>query len=189
MADKSLKLVIIIGFIILVTLLLLSEFIVSNSYKRISAADLVLWRISNVIHHLIAYAQPEEEDEGNIAVLDNGVDKFGIDKLYPTKTGGEGGGGEEEEWYMNMLNPLDDERIELMNTILNKTLYPFYTLTKNTNDDGSWKIISTTPETKVRMHVFTSTGYNQSKIATYDHTDLADKGYMQSPNDWKDINV
>src|ERR687892_2043408 len=102
MADKSLKLVIITGFIILVTLLLLSEFIVSNSYKRISAADLVLWRISNVIHHLIAYAQPEEEDEeaddedeDNIAVLDNRVDKFGIEKLYPTKTDG-------EEWYMNM---------------------------------------------------------------------------------------
>ena len=199
MADKSLNIVVVItGFIILVTLLLLSGFIVSNSHKRIStAADLVLLRISNVIHHyLVAYAQPEDdggkeqeedgniedEDVDNIAEVGNGVDKFGIDKLYPTKT--DGG----EEWYMNMLNPLDDERFEPINTVLNKTLYPFYTLTKNT-DDGSWKITSITPETKVRMHVFTSTGYNQSKIATYDHTELASKGYMQSPNDWKNIEM
>jgi hypothetical protein len=115
------------------------------------------------------------EEEDNIAVLDNGgVDKFGIEKLYPTKTDG----GRGEEWYMNMLNPLDDERFEPINTILNKTSYPFYTLTRN-NEDGSWKITSTTPETKVRMHVFTSTGYNQSKITTYDHSELASKGYMQ----------
>ena len=76
-----------------------------------------------------------------------------------------------------------------MNKILNKTLYPFYTLTKNTDDDGSWKITSTTPETRVRMHVFTSTGYNQSKIATYDHSDLATKRYIQSSNDWKNIEM
>jgi hypothetical protein len=201
LADKSLNIVVVItGFIILVTLLLLSGFIVSNSHKRIStAADLVLLRISNVIHHyLVAYAQPEDdggkeqeedgniedEDVDNIAEVGNGVDKFGIEKLYPTKT--DGG----EEWYMNMLNPLYDERFEPINTILDKTSYPFYTLTKNTDDDdGSWKITSTTPETKVRMHVFTSTGYNQSKIATYDHSDLATKGYMQSPNDWKNIEM
>src|ERR687896_444524 len=86
------------------------------------------------------------EETGNRAVVGNGVDKFGIEKLYPTKTGVGGGG---EEWYMDMLNPLDDERFELINTILNKTLYPFYTLTRNT-EDGSWKLTSTTPETKVR---------------------------------------
>ena len=125
------------------------------------------------------------EEEDNIAVLDNGgVDKFGIEKLYPTKT--DGGG---EEWYMNMLNPLDNERFQPINTILNKTLDPFYTLTKNTYDVGSWKITSTTPDTKVRMHVFTSTGYNQSKITTYNHSELASKGYMQSPDDWKNIEM
>jgi hypothetical protein len=85
-------------------------------------------------------------------------------------------------------NPIADERFKPMNTILNNTLYPFYTLTRNT-EDGSWKLTSTTPETKVRMHIFTSTGYNQSKIATYDHTELEDKGYMQSPNDWKNIEM
>jgi hypothetical protein len=203
---KGLNIVVITGFIILTTLLLLSGFIVSNSHKRIlSTADLILLRISNVIHpYLVAYAQSEEEEDDdsgkeqeedsnnededveNIAVVSYGVDKFGIEKLYSTKTGGG------EEWYMNMLNPVDDERFEPINTTLNKTLYPFYTLTKNTDDDddnGSWKITSITPETKIRMHVFTSTGYNQSKIATYDHSELASKGYMQSSNDWKNIEM
>ncbi|MCC2648433.1 MAG: type domain protein [Nitrososphaeraceae archaeon] len=203
MADKRLKFLI-FGFIIL-TIILLPELRVSTSHKMISA-DLVLLGISNVNHHLIAYAQEEEEDDDGekkeedkedndngdeemenravVVVVGNGVDKFGIEKLYPAKTGG----GGEEEWYMNMLNPIADERFKPMNTILNNTLYPFYTLTRNT-EDGSWKLTSTTPETKVRMHIFTSTGYNQSKIATYDHTELEDKGYMQSPNDWKNIEM
>lgn len=51
------------------------------------------------------------------------------------------------------------------------------------NPDGSWKM----PEDKVRMNVFTSTGYDQSKIPSTNHAELASKGYMLSPNDWKDI--
>ena len=201
MADKRLKFLI-FGSIIL-TIILLSGLGASTNHKMI-LEDLVLLGMSNVKHHHIAYSQLEEEEDGgenkdenkedndngdeeteNSAVVSNGVDKFGIEKLYPTKTGVGGGG---EEWYMDMLNPMDDERFKPMNTILNKALPPFYTLTRN-NEDGSWKLTSTTPETKVRMHVFTSTGYNPSKIATYDHTELEDKGYMQSPNDWKNIEM
>src|SRR5918995_6857516 len=201
MVDKRLKFLI-FGSIILI-IILLSGFRALTNHMVISE-DLVLLGISNVNHHHIAYAQSEEEEEeggekkdedkedsdnvneetGNRAVVGNEVDKFGIEKLYPTKTGVGGG----EEWYMDMLDPMDDERFIPINTVLNKTLYPFYTLTRNT-EDGSWKLTSTTPETKVRMHVFTSTGYNQSKIATYDHTELEDKGYMQSPNDWKNIEM
>jgi hypothetical protein len=201
MADKGLKFLI-FGSIILI-IILLSGFRALTNHKVISE-DLVLLGISNVNHHHIAYAQSEEEEEEggekkdedkedsdngdeeteNRAVVDNGVDKFGIEKLYPTKTGVGGG----EEWYMEMQNPMKDDRFIPINTVLNKTLYPFYTLTRNT-EDGSWKLTSTTPEIKVRMHVFTSTGYNQSKIATYDHTELEDKGYMQSPNDWKNIEM
>jgi hypothetical protein len=188
---------------IILTIILLSGFKASTNHKMISE-DLVLLGISNVKHHHIAYAQSEEEEDGGekkdedkqdsangdeetenrAVVVGNGVDKFGIEKLYPTKTGVGGG----EEWYMEMRNPMKDDRFIPINTVLNKTLYPFYTLTRNT-EDGSWKLTSTTPETKVRMHVFTSTGYNQSKIATYDHTELEDKGYMQSPNDWKNIEM
>jgi hypothetical protein len=202
MADKGLKFLIFVSIILII--ILLSGFRASTNHKMISE-DLVLLGISNVKHHHIAYAQSEEEEDGGekkdedkqdsangdeetenrAVVVGNGVDKFGIEKLYPTKTGV---GGGEEEWYMEMRNPMKDDRFIPINTVLNKTLYPFYTLTRNT-EDGSWKLTSTTPETKVRMHVFTSTGYNQSKIATYDHTELEDKGYMQSPNDWKNIEM
>ena len=93
------------------------------------------------------------------------TDKFGIKKLYPTKTGG-------EEWYMDMLNPTSDRRFNPGNTI-----------TKNS--DGSWKMTAT----QVRMGVYPSTGYDASKIATYDHSQLATKGYMQASNDWKNIEM
>jgi hypothetical protein len=203
MADKGLKCLIFRSIVLII--ILLSGFRASTDHRMISE-DLVLLGIINVKDHHIAYAQSEEEEEdggekkdedkedsdklneeteNRAVVVGNGVDKFGIEKLYPTKTNV---GGGEEEWYMDMLNPMDDERFKPMNTILNKTLYPFYTLTRN-NEDGSWKLTSTTSETKVRMHVFTSTGYNQTKIATYDHTELEDKGYMQSANDWKNIEM
>src|SRR3712207_2056590 len=116
MVDKSLKFLI-FGSIIL-TIVLLSGFRASTDHRMISE-DLVLLGIINVKDHHIAYAQSEEEEEedgsekkdedkedndnvneetGNRAVVGNGVDKFGIEKLYPTKTGVEGG----EEWYMDM---------------------------------------------------------------------------------------
>jgi len=92
-------------------------------------------------------------------------DKFGVIKLYPTKSGG-------EQWYMDMNNPLGDSRFNPQNTI-----------TKN--PDGSWKMKST----KVRMAVYTSTGYDQDAIDTLDHSDIAAKGYMQAPNDWRNFEM
>jgi hypothetical protein len=93
------------------------------------------------------------------------VDKFGVQMIYATKTGG-------EQWFMNMINPSSDSRFD-----------PKTTLTKNA--DGSWKLRSD----KVRMNVFTSTGYDQDKIATYNQKTLATKGYMQSSNDWKNVEM
>jgi hypothetical protein len=92
-------------------------------------------------------------------------DKFGIMMIYPTKSGG-------EEWFINMDNPSSDSRFA-----------PKTTLTKNT--DGSWKVKSDA----VRMNVYTSTGYDQDDIATYNQKSLATKGYMQSSNDWKNIEM
>jgi hypothetical protein len=43
--------------------------------------------------------------------------------------------------------------------------------------------------TQVRMNVFTSTGYDQSKIPTYDQQQLESKGYMQASNDWKNVEM
>lgn len=94
------------------------------------------------------------------------VDKFGVKMLYSTKP------GIGEEWYMDMANPNDDKRFDPQNTI-----------TKNS--DGSWKMKSN----KVRMYIFTSTGYDKDKIVTYDEKQLASKGYMQSPNDWKNVEM
>ena len=39
------------------------------------------------------------------------------------------------------------------------------------------------------MNVFTSTGYDQDKIATYNQKTLSTNGYMQSSNDWKNIEM
>jgi hypothetical protein len=94
-----------------------------------------------------------------------GTDKFGIKKIYNTKSSG-------EEWYMDMKNPTGDNRFNPQNTI-----------TKNS--DGSWKMKSS----KVRMGVYTSSGYSSSKIPTLDHSKIASKGYMLAPNDWKNIEM
>jgi len=92
-------------------------------------------------------------------------DKFGILKLYSTKSGG-------EQWFMDMNNPLGDSRFNPQNTI-----------TKN--PDGSWKMKSS----KVRMAVYTSTGYDQNDIPTLDHSQIASKGYMLAPNDWRNFEM
>jgi Putative metal-binding motif len=91
-------------------------------------------------------------------------DKFGVLKIYPTKKSG-------EQWYLNS-NPNDDPRYS-----------PQTTLTKNS--DGSFKVKST----KVRMGVFTSSGFHPEKINTLNHNKIAQAGYMQSPNDWRDVEI
>ena len=106
-------------------------------------------------------------DYAHITELDifAAADKFGIIKLYPTKSGG-------EQWFMNMNDPLSDSRFNPQNTI-----------TKN--PDGSWKMKST----KVRMAVYTSTGFDPNDIPTRDHGEIASKGYMLAPNDWRNFEM
>lgn len=95
----------------------------------------------------------------------SGVDIFGVKKIYPDKPNG-------EKWFMNMNNPNSDSRFD-----------PKLTLKKNA--DGSWKVTSD----KVRMNVFTSTGYHQDDIDTYDQKQLSTKGYMQAVNDWRNVEI
>jgi hypothetical protein len=92
-------------------------------------------------------------------------DVFGVTKIYADKPNG-------EKWFMNMADPNNDPRYD-PKTALKK------------NPDGSWKVT----DSQVRMNVFTSTGYDESKIQTYDQSELATKGYMQAPNDWKNIEL
>lgn len=73
---------------------------------------------------------------------------------------------------MKMANPLGDSRFNPQTTITQ-------------NPDGSWKMKST----KVRMNVYTSTGYNSANIPTLDHSVLASKGYMLAPNDWTNFEM
>jgi hypothetical protein len=93
------------------------------------------------------------------------LDPFGVREIYPTKAGG-------EHWFMNMSDPNHDSRTD-----------PQTRLTKN--PDGSWKVTSNA----VRFNVFTSSGYNHDLITTLNQAQLAAKGYMQSPNDWKNIEM
>lgn len=39
------------------------------------------------------------------------------------------------------------------------------------------------------MGVFTSSGFNPEEIKTLNHNKIAHAGYMQSPNDWKDVEI
>jgi hypothetical protein len=117
-----------------------------------------------------------------------GYDKFGIKEIYTTKPGG-------EEWYMNMLDPNNDPRT--VNT-------PKMTQ----NADGSWKVAfsnnnnnqqqqqiiipiqssGTCCQDEVRYGVLTSSGYDQNKIVI-DQSELEGRGYMQLPNDWKNVEM
>ena len=93
--------------------------------------------------------------------------QFGIKKIYATKPGG-------EEWYMNMPSPTNDPRFNSGGLSLTK------------NADGySYKIEST----QVRLRAFTSSGYSPNQITTLNQQQLATKGYMQSPNDWKNVEI
>jgi hypothetical protein len=90
-------------------------------------------------------------------------DKFGINKIYPTKPGG-------EEWYMNMQDPKNDPRTKQ--------------IPMSKNSDGSWKV----NEKQIRYTVYTSSGYHPDLVVK-DNSILATRGYMQSPNDWKNVEM
>jgi hypothetical protein len=90
-------------------------------------------------------------------------DKFGIKKIYPTKSGG-------EEWYMNMQDPKNDPRTKQ--------------IPMSKNSDGSWKV----NEKQIRYTVYTSSGYHPDQVVK-DNSVLATRGYMQSPNDWKNVEM
>ena len=98
-----------------------------------------------------------------------GVDKFGIKEIYPTQTDG-------EEWFMNIDDPGNDPRTGGEG--------PSTTFVQQ-NDDGSWKVQST----EVRYGALTSSGYHPDLISTLDQQVLAAKGYIQSPNDWKNVEI
>jgi hypothetical protein len=94
----------------------------------------------------------------------SGTDPFGIEEIYPTKAG-----SEDDEWFMDMSDGQDP-----------RSRPP--SMTKNS--DGSFKVTSS----QVRYGVFTSSGYDPDEVEL-DHGILAERGYMQSPNDWRDVEL
>jgi hypothetical protein len=105
-------------------------------------------------------SQPNPGDSGSDAGT---KDKFGIKKIYSTKPGG-------EEWYMNMQDPNNDPRSKPPSM--------------SKNSDGSWRVTSD----QVRYGVYTSAGYKPDDVEI-DHGVIASRGYMQSPNDWKNVEM
>lgn len=132
------------------------------------------FRDVNSAYVMIRVDGNSEADWASISEIDvNGytgsVDKFGVRKLYPTKSGG-------EQWFMNMANPTGDSRSFLYTE-------PSNAISKNA--DGTWKIKAPF----VRYHAYTSSGYHPELITTFNQKSLANKGYMQSPNDWKNVEM
>jgi hypothetical protein len=94
------------------------------------------------------------------------LDQFGITELYPSKTNG-------EHYTMNMQSESNDPQFDPNGS----------TLTKNA--DGTYKVQSSS----VRLQIFASTGFHEDQIKTLDQVQLAAQGYMQSPNDWKNVEI
>lgn len=91
-------------------------------------------------------------------------DPFGVPMFHPTRSGG-------EQWFLG-ADPENDPRFKPQDDI-------------TPNGDGSWKVL----DTQVRLLVYTSDGYSSSGISTYDRDDLALQGYMQSPKDWRNVEM
>lgn len=140
-------------------------------FVRISASgsSMNLWNsITEVVIIPVGGAKdlPKEPEEPQVPDPDegSGLDRFGVKMLYPSKPGG-------ESWFLGS-DPNRDSRFDPQNTVTR-------------NPDGSWKMRST----KVRMNVFTSSGYHPNRIRTYNRDALTSQGYMQDPNDWRNVEI
>jgi hypothetical protein len=98
------------------------------------------------------------------------TDKFGVKKLYPTKG---------EEWYMNTSNILNDPRVTPSSSLTSSTV--------KMNTDGSFKVV-TSGDLDNRLNILTSGGYDHSKCVL-DWNVLKQRGYMQNPQDWRNVEI
>ena len=108
---------------------------------------------------------PISDNGGDANPSNEQTDKFGIKMLYPSKPDG-------EKWFMRADHPEKDPQFR-----------PQVPLSKNS--DGSFKVT----EGKIRMGVWPSTGNRPEKITTYDEKELEKKGYMESPSDWRNVEI
>jgi hypothetical protein len=99
------------------------------------------------------------------------TDKFGVKKLYPTKG---------EEWFMNTVNILNDPRVLPSNNIKTSGVVKM-------NSDGSFKV-TTAGDVDNRLNILTSGGYDHARCVL-DWNILIQRGYMQNPQDWRNIEM
>ncbi|MGN6560809.1 MAG: hypothetical protein ACTHJ2_09830 [Candidatus Nitrosocosmicus sp.] len=140
-----------------------------KNIKSISIIAIIILSLS--ISFFIYYYYSLQKPLPSININNKAIntDKFGIKEIYRSKPGG-------ENWYINMNDPNHDPRTD-----------PQTTLIRNDKDYGidSWKI----QNNEVRYNVFTSSGYQPQLITTLNQTELSKKGYMQLPNDWKNVEI
>jgi hypothetical protein len=100
------------------------------------------------------------------------LDKFGVLKKYETKLNG-------EEWFMNTTNILADPRVLPSSSITSSHV--------KMNPDGSFKVTQT-GDVDNRFNILTTGGYNHSKCVL-DWNVLKQRGYMQNPQDWRNVEI
>jgi len=116
----------------------------------------------NISYHPVRPFYPPPPTSGRL-------DKFGVKEIYLSKQGG-------EEWYFSNSDPQNDPRVGGEGPP---------TSFVQQNKDGTWKVQST----EVRYGALTSSGYHPDLITTLNQEALAAKGYIQSPNDWKNVEM
>jgi hypothetical protein len=89
-------------------------------------------------------------------------DTFGLKKIYQTKAGG-------QEWFVSATG--SDSRSSAPNH-------------SGTGGSAGFRVQSD----QVRWGAFTTSGYNEGSCVTNQAT-LKSRGYMQSPNDWKNVEI
>ncbi|MGD1834902.1 MAG: metallophosphoesterase, partial [Nitrososphaeraceae archaeon] len=114
-------------------------------------------------------------DDNTLTSLNNTeVDIFGVQKIYPSKVGG-------EEWFMDMVDPTSDSRLELRGEVdkivksTNGSDVDFDWTDVDDNFDYAWTPI---PTDKVRLVAYTSDSRydcdSSSQCAKFDETNMQD---------------
>jgi hypothetical protein len=102
-----------------------------------------------------------------------GVDKFGVKMLYPTKSGG-------STWFMDSNNLGGDSRVEITGTIK-----------RVSGDVWNGKHDTTHNPSTFRVAVESNSGYADSVSQPHaeHHGTMAQNGYMQDKNDWRNFEM
>ena len=138
---------------------------------NISTASIITI-ISIIILSLSLYHYPLQKSLSIININHNNsnIDGFGIREIYSSKSYG-------EKWHIDINDPNNDSRTDPKTTLFRHNI--------SNTDNNSWKL----KDNETRYDVFTSSGYHPQLITTLNQTELSKRGYIQSPNDWKNVEM